>query len=104
MGENTNERLQMSAVDRRDEERRLQQAAAPLEHRSPSGYLEYCGHNFGYHKWGRPAFCGQEPGMPNNMPDSEEFPHSKSLSDLNSPRLLWQFLASYLWKWVGLDN
>lgn len=42
--------------------------------------------------------------MPNNMPGSEEFPHSKSLSDLNSPRLLWQFLASYLWKWVGLDN
>lgn len=40
MGGNTNERLQMSAVDRRDEERRLQQAAASLEHTSPSGYLE----------------------------------------------------------------
>lgn len=42
--------------------------------------------------------------MLNNMPDSKEFPHSKRPSDLNSPRLLWQFLGSYLWKWMGLAN
>lgn len=37
MGENTNERLHMSAVDGRDEERSLLLAAAPLERRISLG-------------------------------------------------------------------
>lgn len=44
-----------------------------------------CGDNFGYHRWGRLAFSGQEPGMLNNKQGLEQFHITRTCWDITVP-------------------